>query len=182
MPHTALTVEVEVLGEAIAPVQAIVPPETWHTWLHTWLEQLAPTLSPINAYELSLQFTTDAGIAALNRDYRQRDQPTDVLSFAGLDDAPLPPEVLAAIPFNLGDLIISVETAQRQCETHGHSLKEELAWLATHGLLHLLGWDHPDEAQLQAMWSEQRSLLTSIGLTLPNSAYLIDSPEGWAGK
>lgn len=176
MPHAELTVEVEVLGEALAPVQAIVPPETWQTWLQTWLEQLDPILSPIDAYELSLQFTTDAEIAALNRDYRQQDRPTDVLSFAGLDAAPLPPEVLAAIPFNLGDLIISVETAQRQCETHGHSLTEELAWLAAHGLLHLLGWDHPDEAHLQAMWSQQRSLLASTGLTLPHSAYLTDPP------
>lgn len=175
MTGSVLTVEVEVFGEALEPVQAIAPPETWQTWLQTWLAQLAPTLSPIHAYELSLQFTTDAAIAALNRDYRQRDRPTDVLSFAALDDAPLPPEVLAMIPFNLGDLIISVETAQRQCEVHGHSLKEELAWLAAHGLLHLLGWDHPDESALKAMWAMQRSLLAHVGITLPDSAYLTET-------
>jgi probable rRNA maturation factor len=52
-----------------------------------------------------------------------------------------------------------VETAQRQATEQGHGLEIELAWLATHGLLHLLGWDHPDDAQLAAMLAEQRSLL-----------------------
>ena len=175
MANRELTVEVEVFGEAIAQTAEIAPPVTWQAWLQAWLHQLAPTLSPINAYELSLQFTTDTAIAALNRDYRQQDQPTDVLSFAGIDGPPLPPELLAMIPFHLGDLIISVETAQRQCDAHSHSLKEELAWLAAHGLLHLLGWDHPDEAQLQAMWAMQRSLLASIGLSLPESAYVAET-------
>lgn len=175
MASDALTVEVEVFGERVAAIAAIAPPITWQTWLQTWLRQLAPTLSPINAYELSLQFTTDVEIAALNRDYRQRDRPTDVLSFAGLENAPLPPEVLAAIPFNLGDLVISVDTAQRQCQAHGHSLKQELAWLAAHGLLHLLGWDHPDEPRLQAMWAKQRSLLASTDIDLPDSAYLAEA-------
>lgn len=174
MSSDELTLEIEVLGDGLAVVAAIAPSAAWQSWLLTWLRQLAPTLSPLNAYELSLQFTTDAGIAALNRDYRQQDQPTDVLSFAGVDDAPLPPEILTAIPFNLGDLVISVETAQRQCEAHGHSLKEELAWLTAHGLLHLLGWDHPDEARLQAMWAMQRSLLASTDMSLPDSAYLTE--------
>ncbi|MEM6716061.1 MAG: rRNA maturation RNase YbeY [Cyanobacteria bacterium P01_D01_bin.6] len=170
-----LTLEVEVFGDRLAMIAAIAPSESWQQWLSTWLRQLTPTLSPIHAYELSLQFTSDVGIAALNRDYRQQDRPTDVLSFAGLDDAPLPPEVLTNIPFNLGDLIISVETAQRQCQEHGHALKEELAWLVAHGLLHLLGWDHPDEDSLQAMWVRQRLLLASTGIALADSAYLVES-------
>ena len=175
-----LTVEVTVLGEALATVTAIAPPDTWQTWVQIWLVHLAPTVSPIGAYELSLQFTTDAAIAELNRQYRHQDRPTDVLSFAALEDPTLPPAVLAELPCNLGDLIISVETAQRQAEHHGHALIEELAWLAAHGLLHLLGWDHPDEEQLQAMMQEQRSLLRKVGLSLNTSAYLaedtMDSP------
>lgn len=171
MSRNELTLEVEVFGDGLTMIAAIAQAADWQRWLPIWLSQLAPTLSPLNAYELSLQFTTDAGIAALNRDYRQQDQPTDILSFAGVDDTPLPPEVLMAIPFNLGDLIISVETAQRQCQVHGHALKEELAWLVAHGLLHLLGWDHPDEASLQAMWTMQRSLLASTDMSLPDSAY-----------
>ena len=174
MSSDELTLEVEVLGSWLVAIQEMVTVATWQTWLQTWLRQLSPTLSPIHAYELSLQFTSDVEIAQLNRDYRQQNQSTDVLSFAGADDAPLPTEVLATIPFNLGDLVISVETAQRQCEVHGHSLKEELAWLAAHGLPHLLGWDHPDEASLQAMWAMQRSLLADTDLYLADSAYLAE--------
>lgn len=166
-----LTVEVEVFGESLEAVAAIAPPVTWQTWLQTWLSDLAPELSPIGAYELSLQFTTDPIIQQLNCDYRQQDRPTDVISFAAIDDAPLPPEVLSEIPFYLGDLIISVETAQRQATEHGHALHEELAWLVAHGLLHLLGWDHPDEARLQTMWEQQRSLLALVGIHLTQSAY-----------
>ncbi|MEM9504167.1 MAG: rRNA maturation RNase YbeY [Cyanobacteria bacterium P01_E01_bin.43] len=170
---TTPKVDVTLLGESLATVSAIVPTDQWPVWLQIWLTQLDPAHSPLNAYEMSLQFTTDATIAQLNRDYRQQDQATDVLSFAALEDAPLPPEVLATIPVNLGDLIVSVETAQRQCEAHGHSLTEELAWLVAHGLLHLLGWDHPTEARLQAMWTLQRSLLAQVGLSLPATAYTI---------
>jgi probable rRNA maturation factor len=166
-----LTVEVAVFGEAMEAVAAIAPPATWEAWIHTWLVHLAPARSPINAYELSLQFTTDDQIQHLNRDYRQHDQPTDVLAFAALDDTPLPLEVLTEIPLYLGDLIVSVDTAQRQAEEHGHALKAELAWLVAHGLLHLLGWDHPDEAHLQAMWEQQRSLLANVGIPLTESAY-----------
>ncbi|MEM6437971.1 MAG: rRNA maturation RNase YbeY [Cyanobacteria bacterium P01_D01_bin.115] len=172
---TTPTVDVTLLGESLATVSAIVPTDEWPVWLQLWLTQLDPKHSPLNAYEMSLQFTTDATITQLNRDYRQQDQATDVLSFAALEDAPLPPEVLAAMPVNLGDLIVSVETAQRQCEAHGHSLTEELAWLVAHGLLHLLGWDHPTEARLQAMWTLQRSLLAQVGLSLPATAYTIDN-------
>jgi len=166
-----LTVDVDLHGEALETVSAIAPPANWQQWFQTWLAFLQPALSPLNAYELSVRFTTDTAIAVLNAQYRDRDQPTDVLSFATLEDAPLPPAVLAEIPLYLGDLVISVETAQRQCVAHGHSLTEELAWLSAHGLLHLLGWDHPDETSLQAMLSKQRELLTQIGLSLSDSEY-----------
>lgn len=170
-----LTVDIEVFGEALDAVGAIAPPDAWQHWIHTWLTHLAPEVSPINAYELSLQFTTDATIHQLNREYRQRDRATDVLSFATLDDAPLPPAVLQQIPCHLGDLVVSVETAQRQALDHQHTLQEELAWLVAHGLLHLLGWDHPDEAQLQAMWQQQRSLLELVDLGLRQSAYFSEA-------
>ena len=168
-------VDVTLLGESLTTVSEIVPADQWPAWLQIWLTQLDPKHSPLNAYEMSLQFTTDAAITQLNRDYRQQDRATDVLSFAVLEDAPLPPEVLATIPVNLGDIIVSVETAQRQCQAHGHSLPAELAWLVAHGLPPLLGWDHPTEARLQEMWTLQRSLLAQVGLSLPATAYTIDN-------
>jgi probable rRNA maturation factor len=171
-----LTVEVATFGEALESVTAIAPLETWQPWIQTWLTHLAPDISPIGAYELSLQFTTDATIQQLNREYRQRDRATDVLSFAALDATPLPPVVWQHIPCNLGDVIVSVETAQRQAIDSHHTFKEELAWLVAHGVLHLLGWDHPDETQLQAMWQKQRSLLELIDLPLQHSAYFSVGP------
>ena len=62
-------------------------------------------------------------------------------------------------PLELGDIVISLETAARQAPDHDHSLPEELLFLATHGLLHLLGWDHPDDTSLAAMLRKQEELL-----------------------
>lgn len=63
-----------------------------------------------------------------------------------------------------GDIVISVPTARAQAKAQGHRLSQELAWLASHGLLHLLGWDHPDELSLQRMLQQQRQLLAAIQL------------------
>lgn len=139
------------------------------------MTDLSPNLSPIAAYEVNLQFTSDEQIAALNAHYRGQARPTDVLSFAACDDLPLPIEVLMQIPFNLGDIVVSLETAEKHCADHGHTLPEELLWLTAHGLLHLLGWDHPTEDDLQEMLSLQRKLLSKIGLTLTNSTYFLNS-------
>jgi probable rRNA maturation factor len=133
----------------------------WQLWLTQWLKALDPQLSPIDRYEVSLVFTDDMGIADLNATYRQIDQPTDVLAFAALeDDLPGAALMHQSIPVYLGDVIISVETAVRQRSELGHSLKQELRWLAVHGFLHLLGWDHPDDERLEAMLAEQHRLLT----------------------
>ena len=80
--------------------------------------------------ELSVAITDDAGIRALNGAWREKDQATDVLSF---------PQDVDGL---LGDLVISLETAQRQASARGHSLRDELRILLVHGLLHLCGHDH----------------------------------------
>lgn len=138
--------------------------ETWEDWFSQWLKVLNLNLSPIQSYELTLRLTNNAEIQALNAQYRQKDQPTDVLAFAALEvDSPR----LEAIdePLYLGDIIISVETAQVQAQDH--TLEQELAWLAAHALLHLLGWDHPDEEQLLAMLQKQSWLLQQVGVIAP---------------
>ena len=87
--------------------------------------------------EVSLVFVDDQEIQILNKTYRQKDQPTDVLSFPLWDG-----EEEASGEILLGDIVISLETAQRQAEEYGHSLEREIAYLMVHGLLHLLGYDH----------------------------------------
>ena len=109
---------------------------------------------------MGLRFTDDTAIAELNRIWRQRPESTDVLSFPALEDAPEPLEIASV---ELGDIIVSVETAGRQALEQGHSLNHELRWLVSHGLLHLLGWDHPDQVSLEQMLDLQERLLEISG-------------------
>lgn len=94
-------------------------------------------------FECALRLTTDAEIHALNRDYRGKDTPTDVLAFAQREgpSAKLHPTLL-------GDIVISVETARKQAK---RGLEKELLHLASHGLCHLLGYDHRDDAEEKTM-------------------------------
>jgi probable rRNA maturation factor len=146
---------------------APITPETWELWFRQWIEGMHLDLSPIQAYELSLRLTTDAEIQELNAQFRQKNQPTDVLSFAALE-VNSPGMELTDEPLYLGDIIISVETAQKQAQDH--ALEQELAWLAAHALLHLLGWDHPTEAELLVMLQKQAELLQQVNVTPPEYA------------
>ncbi|MBH8553144.1 rRNA maturation RNase YbeY [Nostocaceae cyanobacterium CENA357] len=139
-------------------------PETWENWFNIWLEILQPHLPPAPSYEIGLRFTDDTEIQALNSEYRHQNKPTDVLSFAALEvDFPQSPEMTADSLY-LGDIVVSVNTAKRQAQQQEHSLLTELAWLVAHGLLHLLGWDHPDEESLIQMLKQQVILLETIGI------------------
>jgi probable rRNA maturation factor len=141
-----------------------IAPETWENWFECWLEILSHTSAD---YELSLRLTNDAEIQALNAQYRKQNKPTDVLAFAALEvNCPQPIEMQSPQPVYLGDIVISVDTANRQAQQQGHHLQTELVWLATHGLLHLLGWDHPDEDSLIQMLDQQYILLQALGITV----------------
>jgi probable rRNA maturation factor len=162
-----LTLEFNLQDVFFADAQASpIAPQTWHDWLQTWLETLQTDIPPADAYEISLRLTNDAEIQSLNAQYRQKNQPTDVLAFAALEiDSPQPSAEISSLePLYLGDLIISVETAARQAQQQRHSLARELAWLASHGFLHLLGWDHPEEESLQQMLAQQETLLRMVGM------------------
>lgn len=117
--------------------------------------------------EVSLTLTDDARVHALNRDYRGIDRPTDVLAFA-LTEGEHPAPTLPGEPRLLGDVILSLDTAERQAREGGVSLAREVAWLICHGVLHLLGHDHQTPRELEAMRSlEERALarLEAAGLT-----------------
>jgi probable rRNA maturation factor len=144
--------------------------ETWQSWFDLWLASLQAHLPPATGYELSLRLTDDAEIQELNSQYRQQDKPTDVLAFAALEaDMPHSEELRSLLPLYLGDIVISIDTASSQAQKQAHSLLTELAWLAAHGLLHLLGWDHPDEKSLLEMLEQQTLLLRIVGIDI-NSA------------
>ncbi|MGL5077101.1 MAG: rRNA maturation RNase YbeY, partial [Waterburya sp.] len=113
--------------------------------------------------EISLRLTGDRQIQELNQQYRSLDKPTDVLAFAATESAITLPTDFTE-PLYLGDIVISLDTAAKQATEQKHSLTVELAWLASHGLLHLLGWDHPDELSLEQMLERQSKLIQLLAL------------------
>ena len=144
---------------------SVVDEAIWVGWFQNWLQTPGLELPPADTYELSLRLTTDAEIQALNAQFRHQDKSTDVLSFAAMEvDFPQVESAPGTLSLYLGDIIISVDTAVRQAPEHGYALDKELAWLASHGLLHLLGWDHPDEPSLLIMLNQQETFLDQSGL------------------
>ena len=115
--------------------------------------------------EVDITIVTDDEIHTLNRDYRNVDRATDVLSFA-LDEDGGEPELVGGPEVHLlGDIIISAETAARQAEEFGHGLEREIVYLAVHGLLHLLGYDHMQEEDKAIMRAKEEEALREIKLS-----------------
>lgn len=112
--------------------------------------------------ELSIILVDNDYIQNLNREYRGLDQPTDVLSFAMVDDQPGAPALnreQMELPELLGDIFISVERAIDQAENYGHSFEREICYLAIHGLLHLLGFDHHQPVETEEMRQAEEAIL-----------------------
>ena len=120
--------------------------------------------------EISILLTDDNGIREINREQRNIDKSTDVLSFPMTDifkgklesdtgDFNMDENLLM-----LGDIVISMETAKRQAEEYGHSFEREMAFLVTHGMFHLLGYDHADEKDEKEMMEKQEAVLEELGL------------------
>jgi probable rRNA maturation factor len=111
--------------------------------------------------EVSLTLTDDARIQSLNAHYRGLDKPTDVLSFAFEEAAAFQ---VCGLPRQLGDIVVSLETTYRQANDHGSAPEAELAWVLCHGTLHLLGFDHQDEAQRARMRTVEQAVINAAGL------------------
>ena len=110
--------------------------------------------------ELSITLTDDEHSHALNKKYRSVDRATDVLSFAFRESDE--PEIIGADFEILGEIIISLEQAKIQAEEFGHTFKREIIFLEVHGLLHLLGYDHMEEAERLEMEEEQRFIMQKL--------------------
>ncbi|MEP9406998.1 rRNA maturation RNase YbeY [Peribacillus frigoritolerans] len=116
--------------------------------------------------ELSVTFVDNDRIREINKEYRHKDSATDVISFAleemGEDEVEI---VGAEMPRMLGDIIISIERTKEQAEEYGHSFDRELGFLALHGFLHLLGFDHMNEVDEKVMFTKQKEILEEYGLS-----------------
>lgn len=115
--------------------------------------------------EVSINFVHNDEIKSLNRDYRHQDKVTDVISFAMQERLKDEMEIVGAdIPVVLGDIIISVDKAKEQAADYNHSFERELGFLAVHGFLHLLGYDHMDEDEEKIMFNRQEEILGEFGI------------------
>ena len=134
-------------------------------WLREVVDVTLSTQKIDRPVELSLIITGDEEVHRLNRDYRGIDATTDVISFALSENVAdtefvTPPDRIS----RLGEVIISYPQAVRQAKENKQTIKAELAWLVVHGLLHLLGYDHQDDATEARMRQREEAILKRIDL------------------
>ncbi len=127
------------------------------------LAALALTSKP-EARELAIVLADDTLVRALNKDYRDVDKATNVLAFRYADCSPSP---ALASDEALGDVVVALETARYEAETAGRSLQQHLSHLVIHGVLHLLGYDHSNDADAEKMEELEIQALASIGISNP---------------
>lgn len=120
-----------------------------------------------NTCEVSVSFTDDDGIRRLNRNFRKIDSATDVLSFPLFDFDGSEEPAVDELENMLGDIVISLERAQKQAEEFGHSFEREVAFLCVHSMLHLLGYDHVNsEDEELDMRRRQTAIMEMLGLAV----------------
>jgi probable rRNA maturation factor len=145
------TLELQIVGELpegleLAPTQAV-------------FAALVSALEDVPAGTINVALVDDAHIRELNREQAGNDYATDVLSFSYIEDGG------EAIEGVIGEMVISLETADRQADAAGTTLAEELALLVLHGALHILGHDHQTAEQQEQLQALQHQLMTAAGLT-----------------
>ncbi len=149
-----LSIENEVIDRPLPPEYEALIEKTVRTTLE--IEEFEDNV------EISLRFVNAAGIKALNRDYREKDMVTDVLSFPQYTEDGW--DAFEDEPVFLGDIVICLDQAILQAETFGHPLERELAYLVCHSVLHLLGYDHEEQADKSAMRTQEKMIMKAMGL------------------
>ncbi|WP_164668575.1 rRNA maturation RNase YbeY [Virgibacillus doumboii] len=115
--------------------------------------------------EVSVNFVSNKEIQEINRNYRQQNKVTDVISFAMQEKADDELDIVGEdLPLVLGDIVISVDKAKEQAEEYNHSLERELGFLTVHGFLHLLGYDHMKKEDEVEMFQRQEEILGEFGI------------------
>ena len=118
-----------------------------------------------DSYEISVSFVNDEAIHALNKQHRNIDSSTDVLSFPLGEDGKFDINHETGA-YLLGDIVISIETAYRQAQIYGHTLEREMGFLTVHSMLHLLGYDHEQgKLQERIMREKEEAILASLGIS-----------------
>ncbi len=159
-PDIAVTVEDSSWDQALADAETLCRKAALAA-----LAAAAPRL-PSGPIEVSVVLADDALVQGLNRDWRGKDRPTNVLSFAALDG---PATAQAAdAPVLLGDVILAYGTCRAEAETDGKSLADHLTHLVVHGTLHLLGYDHETDDDASVMEGLETAILSAMGIADPH--------------
>lgn len=119
-------------------------------------------LDLVGTSELSVVFTDDAAIRALNAEWRGKDKPTNVLSFPAF-----PPAKGGPLPPMLGDIVLAAETVAREAQEENKPLENHMTHLVIHGLLHLLGYDHETDDEAEEMEAVERAALARLAIPDP---------------
>ena len=126
------------------------------------LNYLKLKFSPI----VSVSIIDNEAIHTINKEYRNIDRPTDVISFAFIDSEKDKEKIKKSkIDYVLGDIYISYQKCEEQADNYGHSLDREICFLFLHGLLHLLGYDHMEKDDEKIMFDLQDNILNEMGIT-----------------
>jgi probable rRNA maturation factor len=156
-PETSVRVDL-----AIEPALA---PEFDTTRLEALVGSIVRRELPPGEYAISLHVVGDETIRALNAEHRGKDAHTDVLSFPLHDPNGMRFVLPPGMPAHLGDVVVSYPRAQEQARDFGHSLEREIGYLVAHGVLHVLGYDHEQEADRRRMRQQEEAALAPLGLT-----------------
>ena len=128
-----------------------------------WVKRAVSTVAADSDAEVSVRIVDEDEMQTLNREYRDQDKPTNVLSFPTGDVDGMPPGVTSP----LGDIVVCATVVAREAEEQGKTLDEHWSHMLVHGALHLLGHDHLTESQADAMESLEREILAGLGIADP---------------
>ena len=150
----------KVLPDVSALVQQTADVATKRVWNDVWF------LDENKTFSVNLCLSNDEAVHKLNREFRGVDKPTNVLSFANYEDDSFE-DMLEADAVELGDVIVALETLEREAEEQGVSLKAHFMHLWLHGLLHILGYDHMEESDAEVMEGLEIEILAALGIENP---------------
>ncbi len=160
-----------------------IPHQQWGLIIEKTLSAVLLTELDIDAVsnipncELSIVLSNNNSVQQYNRDYRGKDKPTNILSFPGIDDQELeiflspPKQQVSLPPFMLGDLIIAYETIDFEALNQNKPITDHFTHLVTHGLLHLLGYDHINDEDAEIMENRERQILSTLNIRDPYVDY-----------
>ncbi len=129
-----------------------------------WVKKSCLDGEDFETISFDIVFCNNEKIHEINREYRDKDRPTDVISFAIFADSEPEERFIFDGEINLGEIIISLDKTKEQADENGHGLYDELYFLLAHGILHLAGYDHQTEETLAEMWNMQKEMTGVINV------------------